>query len=114
MLRVTSQPDAGASATATETSVLDSLDIRLAWIEGALPYLATKEDISDLRGEMHTEMAAPGNRTDAGTDSLRGEMGKMNGEISELRGDLRTMRWTMIRAVSLIGAGPGVLMFVLN
>ena len=125
MLRVTSQPDAGASATATETSVLDSLDIRLARIEGALPCLATKEDISDLRGEMHTEIsaqgsdlrseiAAPGNRMDAGTDSLRGEMGKMNGGIGELRGDLRTMRWTMIRAVSLIGAGPGVLMFVLN
>ena len=110
---------------ATETSILESLDVRMARVEGALPYLATKEDISDLRGELRSEIGALGsemvdkigaygNKMDAEIGSLRGEMGKMRGEIGELRGELKTMRWTMIWAVSLMGVGLGVLMFVLR
>ena len=110
---------------ATETSILESLDVRMARVEGALPYLATKEDISDLRGELRSEISAQGsemvdkigafgNKMDAEIGSLRGEMGKMRGEIGELRGELKTMRWTMTWAISLLGVGLGVLMFVLR
>ena len=70
---------------ATETSVLDTLDIRLAKIEGALPYLSTKEDISDLRGE-----------------------------IGEIRGEIKSLRWSITWSMSLMGVGLGVLMFVLQ
>ena len=110
---------------ATETSILESLDVRMARVEGALPYLATKEDISDLRGEMRSEISAQGSKTsgeisalasrvDGEIGKLRKEMGEMRGEIGELRGELKTMRWTMIWAVSLMGVGLGVLMFVLS
>lgn len=103
---------------ATETSILESLDVRMARMEGTLPYLATREDISDLRGEMQGEIGslrselqgeirAQGSKTD-------GEIGKLRGEVGELRGELKTMRWTMIWAVSLMGVGLGVLMLVLQ
>ena len=110
---------------ATETSILESLDVRMARVEGALPYLATKEDISDLRGELRSQISAQGSKTngeigalagrvDGEIGKLRKEMGEMRGEIGELRGELKTMRWTMIWAVSLMGVGLGVLMFVLS
>ena len=117
---------------ATETSVLESLDVRMARMEGALPYLATKEDISDLRDELRSEIGALGSelqgeigalgsRVDGEIGSLRGEMGKMRGEIGELRGEIgqnrveiKSLRWTMTWAISLLGVGLGVLMFVLR
>ena len=76
---------------AAETTVLDSLDVRLAKIEGALPYLATKEDISDLRGEMLRELQSE-------NGALRSEMGEMRSELidrigaqgSDLQGQIST------------------------
>ncbi|MCY4526557.1 MAG: hypothetical protein OXB89_08095 [Anaerolineaceae bacterium] len=70
---------------ATETSVLNTLDTRLAKIEGALPYLASKEDISDLRGE-----------------------------IGEIRGEIKSLRWSITWSMSLLGVILSVLMFVLR
>ena len=103
---------------ATETSVLESLDVRMARIEGTLPNLATKEDISDLRGEMQGEIGTLRGELQgeirAQGSKIEGELGKMQGEIGELRGELRTMRWTMVWAVSLMGVGLGVLTIVLN
>lgn len=121
---------------AAETTVLDSLDVRLAKIEGALPYLAAKEDISDLRGELQSEIGvlrsemrsenaalrseliekidAQGNELHGEIGKMRGEMGKMNGEISEIRGELKTLRWSIALSVPLMGLVLGVLMFVLR
>ena len=106
---------------ATETSILESLDVRMARLEGALPYLATKEDISDLRGELRSEIGALGSRVDGEIGKLRKEMGEMRGEIGELRGEIgqnrveiKSLRWTMTWAISLMGVGLGVLMFVLR
>ncbi len=117
---------------ATETSILESLDVRMARLEGALPFLATKEDISDLRGEMRSEISAQGSKTsgeigalagrvDGEIGKLRKEMGELRGEIGELRGEIgqnrveiKSLRWTMTWTVSLMGVGLGVLMFVLR
>ena len=132
---------------ATETSVLESLDVRMARVEGALPYLATKEDISDLRGELRSEIGelrsalqgdigalgskidgeigslrsemqgdigALGSKIDKEIGSLRGEMSKMRVEIGENRVEIKSLRWTMTWAISLMGVGLGVLMFVLR
>ncbi len=117
---------------ATETSILESLDVRMARVEGALPYLATKEDISDLRGELRSEIGSLRSELqgDIGTlggkmdkeigslrgemSAMRGEMGKMRVEIGENRVEIKSLRWTMTWAISLLGVGLGALMFVLR
>ena len=110
---------------ATETSILESLDVRMARLEGTLPYLSTKEDISDLRGELRSEIGSLrselqgdigtlGGKMDKEIGSLRGEMSKMRVEIGENRVEIKSLRWTMTWAISLLGVGLGVLMFVLR
>ncbi len=78
---------------AAETTVLDSLDVRLAKIEGALPYLATKEDISDLRGEMlralQSENAALRSDLQGEIGALRSELvGKFSAQGNDLQGQI--------------------------
>ena len=44
---------------ASQSPASESLEVRMARQEGALPFLATKADISELRGEiraLHAEM----------------------------------------------------------
>lgn len=41
-------------ATETEATHSDGIEGRVARIEGALPYLATKEDVAELRAELNT------------------------------------------------------------
>ena len=71
---------------ATETSILESLDVRMARLEGALPFLATKEDISDLRGELRSEIGEL-------RSALQGDIGalgsKIDGEIGSLRSEMQ-------------------------
>ena len=57
---------------------------RISRIEGAIPHLATKEDISDLRGDMYGE-----------TGGLRSEIAELRGEMRELHGEMRAVRWIM-------------------
>ena len=59
---------------ATETSILESLDVRMARLEGALPFLATKEDISDLRGELRSEIGEL-------RSALQGDIGALGSKI---------------------------------
>ncbi len=103
---------------ATETSILESLDVRMARLEGALPFLATKEDISELRGEMRSETGALRSELQSEIGALGskidGEIGKMRGEMGEMRGEIKSLRWTMTWTISLLGVGLGVLMFVLR
>ena len=125
---------------AAETTVLDSLDVRLAKIEGALPYLAAKEDISDLRGELLREMQSENaalrseliekidaqgselqgeigtlaRKMDVEIGSLRREMHEIRGEVGEISGEVKTLRWSITLSVSLMGLVLGALMFVLR
>lgn len=41
-------------ATESENTPSDGIEGRVARIEGALPYLATKEDVAELRAELNT------------------------------------------------------------
>ena len=47
-----------------------STEERVSRLEGVIQHMASKEDISDLRGDMRSE-------------------------IAELRGEMRALRWTM-------------------
>ena len=65
---------------------------RISRIEGAIPHLATKEDIAELRGDMY------------------GETGGLRSEIAELRGELRALRWIM----GAVGVGLAALNLALK
>lgn len=82
-------------------STLESLEVRMARQEGAMPFLATKEDISNLRADFRGELGELG----AG---LRGELGELRGQVGELRAEMKIMRWS----IALLGVVLSVLMFV--
>ena len=63
-----------------------STEERLGKLEGAYNHLATKADISDLRGELKTDILA----TKTDISELKGEL---KAEIANLKVDLT--RWTV-------------------
>ncbi len=69
-----------------------TVEQRISRVEGIIPHLATKEDIADLRGDMH------------------GETGGLRSEIAELRGELRALRWIM----GAVGVGLAALNLALK
>ena len=71
---------------------MTTIEERVSRIEGIIPHLATKEDIAELRGEMHSET------------------GGIRSEIAELRGELRALRWIM----GVVGAGLAALNLALK
>ena len=86
-------------------STMESLEVRMARQEGAMPFLSTKEDISNLRADLRGEIGEL-------SADLRGEIGELRaelrGEIGELRGEMKIMRWS----IALLGVVLSVLMFV--
>ena len=85
---------------AAETTVIDSLDVRLAKIEVALPYLATKEDISDLRGELQSENAALRSEL---IEKIDAQGNELHGEIGALRSDMGALRSELIKKIDAQG-----------
>ena len=78
---------------ATETSILESLDVRMARLEGALPYLATREDISELRGEMRSETGALRSELQSEIGALGSKMGGEIGSLGSKMGGEIARRW---------------------
>lgn len=110
---------------AAETATTESLETRVAKLEGALPFLGTKEDIGELRNEisalrskMHSEISALRSEMHDAIGTLRNEMhsqhGSLRAEVGELRGELKSLRWTTTLGLTLLGVVMGVLMFVLR
>ena len=59
---------------------------RIAYIEGRLDSLATKELVLQLNAELLKEITR---KIDQQTNDLRAEMGDLRDEMSDLRGDIR-------------------------
>lgn len=96
----------------------ESLETRVAKIEGAMPFLGTREDIGELRGEISELRSELHDEIGKLRSEMHSEFGTVRSEIAELRGEMRaevrSIRWTMTWAISLLGVGMGVLMFVLR
>ncbi len=81
----------------TTTPTPTPLEERMARLEAAYEHLATKSDITELRGEMKADIAELRNEMQAGNAELRGEMkadnaalrGEMKADNAELRGEMQ-------------------------
>ena len=97
---------------ATETATTESLETRVAKLEGALPFLGTKEDIGGLRNEISALRSEMHDAIGALRSEMQSEIGKLRGEVGELRGELKSLRWTIAWSTSLLGVVLGVLIVV--
>ena len=87
----------------TETPATESLESRVAKLEGALPFLGTKEDIGELRNEigvlrneLHDAIGSLRNEMLSEIGTLRNEMHSEIGTLrSEMHSEIGTLRSEM-------------------
>ncbi len=80
----------------TTTPTPTPLEERMARLEAVYEHLATKSDITELRGEMKADIAELRNEMQAGNAELRGEMQADNAALrNEMKADNAVLRTEM-------------------